>query len=75
MILNQAANLQQFNERFKRIMVTTDSDSQKDLDLARLMTDMETVFQIPMMANSAYKKNNPEVMSLYRRVSMSRRTI
>jgi hypothetical protein len=56
-------------------MDSNDSDRQKDLDLARLMSDMEVVFRIPMLANEEYKKKNPEVIALYNRISQSRTTI
>ena len=70
-----ASTLAEFNDRFQRIIDSNDSDRQKDLDLARLMSDMEVVFQIPALANEEYKKKNPEVMALYQRISRSRTTI
>lgn len=44
----------------------------RDARLANLMTDLETVYGIPMLNNKNYNEENPHVMQLYRTVSEER---
>ncbi|QHA38645.1 hypothetical protein D5E69_22650 (plasmid) [Rossellomorea marisflavi] len=62
--------LKQYEEQFQVIMDTKVED--KDLRLAKLMTDMEKKFNIPMLKNEDWITNNLEAYRLYRKVSDSR---
>jgi len=44
----------------------------RDARLANLMSDLETVYGIPMLNNKNYNEENPHVMQLYRTVSAER---
>lgn len=44
----------------------------RDARLANLMSDLETVYGIPMLNNKNYNEENPNVMQLYRTVSAER---
>lgn len=44
----------------------------RDARLANLMSDLETVYGIPMLNNKNYNEENPHVMQLYRTVSEER---
>ena len=45
---------------------------QRENRLGELMTEMEGVFKIPMLKNTTWEKENPQVIELYRKVSESR---
>jgi len=60
-----------FRERFLEIQ-NIKSVNVRNSRLTVLMSDMEQTFGIPMIRNDAYEKNHPEVMSLYRQVSLAR---
>lgn len=44
----------------------------KDFRLAKLLTEMEKIFNIPMLKNDDWITNNSEAYRLYRKVSDSR---
>jgi len=60
-----------FHERFLEIQ-NIKSVKVRNSRLTVLMNDMEQTFGIPMLRNEAYERNHPEIMSLYRQVSLSR---
>jgi hypothetical protein len=71
MILAKAVkedHLNKFRNRFDRILNSTDSDYQKQIDLERLKTDMEFVLCVPLLTDERYEEEHPEVMSLYRKI-------
>ena len=45
---------------------------QREDRLRDLMIEMEMIFKIPMLKNTAWEKENPQVIELYRKVSDSR---
>ena len=45
---------------------------QREIRLGELMTEMEGVFEIPMLKNTMWEKENPQVIELYQKVSDSR---
>jgi hypothetical protein len=61
-------HLKKFKDPFERILNSTDSDYQKQIDLERLKTDMEFVLCVPLFTDDRYKEEHPEVMSLYRKI-------
>ena len=60
-----------FESRYEEIM-RDPSVRQRELRLGELMTEMEGVFKIPMLKNTTWEKENPQVIELYRKVSDSR---
>ncbi|MFG6120939.1 hypothetical protein [Thalassobacillus sp. B23F22_16] len=48
------------------------NNSQKDRELAQLMSSMEKEFSIPALRNEEWEKKNKKVISLYRKISLSR---
>lgn len=48
---------------------------QKDLSYARLMTELEQFYKIPMMRDENFERGNPDVMRVYRMISDSRKTL
>jgi hypothetical protein len=60
-----------FESRYEEIM-REPSIRQRENRLGELMTEMEGVFKIPMLKNTIWEKENPQVIELYRKVSDSR---
>lgn len=63
--------IQGFETKYEEIM-RDPSVRQRESRLGELMTEMEGVFRIPMLKNTTWEKENPEVIELYRKVSDSR---
>lgn len=63
--------IQGFETKYEEIM-RDPSVPQRESRLGELMTEMEGVFKIPMLKNTTWEKENPEVIELYRKVSDSR---
>lgn len=63
--------IQGFETKYEEIM-RDPSVRQRESRLGELMTEMEGVFKIPMLKNTTWEKENPEVIELYRKVSESR---
>ena len=60
-----------FETKYEEIM-RDPSVRQRESRLCELMTEMEGVFKIPMLKNTTWEKENPQVIELYRKVSDSR---
>lgn len=63
--------IQGFESRYEEIM-REPSIRQRDGQLRELMIEMEMIFKIPMLKNTTWEKENPQVIELYRKVSESR---
>lgn len=63
--------IQGFESRYEEIM-RDPSIRQRDEQLRELMIEMEMIFKTPMLKNTAWGKENPQVIELYRKVSDSR---
>lgn len=64
--------LVQYNQRYEEIIHADWSQDKKDKKLAELMTEMEQVYNIPMLRNEEWERENKRVIALYRRMSLSR---
>lgn len=60
-----------FESRYEEI-VREPSIRRRDEQLRELMIEMEMIFKIPMLKNTIWEKENPQVFELYRKVSDSR---
>jgi len=60
-----------FESRYEEIM-REPSIRQREDRLRDLMIEMEMIFKIPMLKNTTWEKENPQVIELYRKVSDSR---
>jgi hypothetical protein len=60
-----------FETKYEEIM-RDPSVRQRESRLGELMTEMEGVFKIPMLKNTTWEKENPQVIELYQKVSDSR---
>jgi hypothetical protein len=60
-----------FESRYEEIM-REPSIRRRDEQLRELMIEMEMIFKIPMLKNTIWEKENPQVIELYRKVSDSR---
>lgn len=63
--------IQGFESRYEEIM-RDPSVRRRDEQLRELMIEMEMIFKIPMLKNTIWEKENPQVIELYRKVSDSR---
>jgi tRNA A22 N-methylase len=64
--------VEEYETRFEYILGTKLEQKQKDKMLSGLMTDLERTFQIPMVKNEMWEKENPEVYALYHKIADSR---
>lgn len=64
--------LHYFNEIYESILHSDMSEKEKARKFARLMTDMEKEFNIPVLRNEEWEKQNKPVVALYRKISMTR---
>ncbi|SDJ76933.1 hypothetical protein [Salimicrobium halophilum] len=57
----------------KRLIdILNGNNTNRDVRLAHLMTDLERTFHIPMMHKAAFNEANPHLMELYKTVSEER---
>ncbi|WP_079524965.1 MULTISPECIES: hypothetical protein [Halobacillus] len=68
------AALKAFNRRYEETITCGLSTGEKDRRFATLMTEMEQAFNIPMLKNQEWERENRAVIALYRKVSRSRTT-
>lgn len=61
-----------FNQIYESILHSDLSDNEKSRKFARLMTDLEKEFNIPVIKDEEWERRNKLVVALYRKVSMSR---
>lgn len=64
--------LQIINEKYERILHSEMSNRQKSREYAKLMTEMEKEFNIPVLKNEEWERENKAVVALYRKISISR---
>lgn len=60
------------NEIYESILHSDLTDKEKNRQFARLMTDMEREFNIPIIKDVEWEKENKAVIALYRKISLSR---
>jgi len=66
----------EIQKKFSAVMLLKNiAQYQKDLSYARLMTELEQFYKIPMMKDENYEHDNPDVMRVYRMISDSRQSI
>ncbi|WP_245830910.1 hypothetical protein [Sediminibacillus massiliensis] len=61
----------EYTKRFNEIMECSTGDI-RDFRLAALMSDLEERYLIPAFHNEAFEADHPELMQLFRSVSMAR---
>ncbi|WP_079479687.1 hypothetical protein [Halobacillus salinus] len=72
---NKQGKLVELQGRFQEILDAETGKSIKDTRLAVLMTDVEKVFEIPLMAGrrlESFKEQHADVFEFYQKVSRSR---
>lgn len=57
---------------YKHALQANLNSTQKDRELARIMTLMEQTYNIPMIRSAKWETENKEVIDLYREISLSR---
>lgn len=64
--------LKEINHEYENIIHSNLSNHEKSQKLARLMTQMEGQFSIPMLKDQEWENQNRKVIALYRKISRSR---
>lgn len=64
-----------FYRRYEEILHQNLSHYERDLKLSELMTDMERKFQISILNDPEWEKENRAIIALYRMISNSRMTL
>ncbi|WP_102262855.1 hypothetical protein [Mesobacillus jeotgali] len=64
--------LTDFNKSYEEIIHSNISGNRKAIRLADLLTAMEHTFKIPMLRNDHWEQQNKAIISLYRKISISR---
>lgn len=65
-------DLSAFNQMYKHALQANLNSTQKDRELARIMTLMEQTYNIPMIRNAKWETENKEIIDLYYKISLSR---
>lgn len=63
----------EINADYENILHSSMSDYDKSVKFARIMTEMEHTYHVPLLRNVAWEQENRAVIALYRKISMSRR--
>jgi len=66
-------SLKWFNNEYEKILYSGLSEEQKSREYASLMTEMEKVYNIPILKDLTWEKENKAVIAMYRKLSMSRK--
>lgn len=61
-----------YNQIYENIMFSDDPRDEKDRQLARLMSELERRYNIPIVRDPDWEKQNRAVIALYRKISLSR---
>jgi len=64
--------LDEYEKRFQVILEMDKDQSEKDRMFSSLMTDLERRFNIPMVKDEVWEKENLEIYGLYQKVADSR---
>lgn len=64
--------LKEYENKYDNIMDSSLDIEDKNYELSKLMTNMETDFEIPRLNNNEWNNKNKEVIELYRIISNSR---
>lgn len=67
-----SSKLHFYNQIYENIMFSDESREEKDRQLARLMSELERQYKIPILRDLEWEKKNKAVVALYRKISMSR---
>lgn len=67
-----SSKLHFYNQIYENIMFSDESLEEKDRQLARLMSELERQYKIPIIRDPEWEKQNRAVIALYRKISMSR---
>ena len=65
-------NLKKFDDCYESLIKSNKSNDEKSHQIGKLMAKMEKEFQIPILKNPRWEKENKAVTALYRKMSMSR---
>jgi hypothetical protein len=63
--------LTDYNRRYEMIMMSPPSP-RRDKQLSELMDRMKREYGIPLFRDTEWEKRNPKIISLYRKISVSR---
>lgn len=66
-------SLKYFNNQYEKVLHSELSDEQKSREYASLMTEMEQVYNIPILKDLEWEKENKPVIAMYRKLSKSRK--
>lgn len=66
-------DLKEINERYEKIILSNTPQDEKDKQLAGLMSEIETDFNIPMLRRPEWERENRSVIALYRKIANSRK--
>lgn len=65
--------LSQIHKQYEDIMSGGMSQQERNRRLSALMTEMEQVFQIPLLRSEEWERQHKAIIALYRKISLSRR--
>jgi hypothetical protein len=65
-------SLTQINDHYEQVLNLNLNECDKDIEYARLMNEIESDYKVPMIRNEGWENKNKKVISLYRKISISR---
>lgn len=63
--------IEEYKNKFAEVMKEKDI-KKRNLHLASIMTEMESRYNIPMLNDEEYNRNNKEVIELYKEIADAR---
>lgn len=64
--------LKEINADYEKVLHSNLSSREKTTKYVELMNELEQTYKIPVLKDQAYERENKKVISLYRKISMSR---
>jgi len=65
-------SLKQFNDEYESILHSDLTEDEKTVKYSSLMSEMERVYNIPLIKSSKWEQENKAVVAMYRKLSLSR---
>lgn len=67
-----SSKLNYYHQIYESILLSDLSEKEKSRQFARLMSELEREYNIPVLRDEEWEKQNKAVVALYRKISMSR---
>lgn len=67
-----SSKLNYYHQIYESILLSDLTEKEKSRQFARLMSELEREYNIPVLRDEKWEKQNKPVVALYRKISMTR---